>query len=240
MGAPAGRLSAFIEVPFTDGDRHLRPDGLIRVALGRRTWTALVEVEDRAARPDSRPDRVVPRPRAQVQVRCAADSLPPVDRYARCAPLPGTLAQGQIRCRRGFTTCRGARSVPRRCYSTLKRGSAIPIKRGSWLSSSATWSIRDRERLTLRIWDPAWVHVRDRARTATLHVQDKGAGEVADRFGWLVSFAAMHLSRELGTKVRQMVPSSAAPGPRQAPARGGIGNWPAAGGCRPRYGCRRP
>ena len=55
---------------------------------------------------------------------------------------------------------------------------------------------------------PAWVHVRDRARTATLHVQDKGAGEVADRFGWLVSFAAMHLSRELGTKVRQMVPSS--------------------------------
>ena len=45
MGAPAGRLSTFIEVPFTDGDKHLRPDGLIQVAFGRRNWTALVEVK---------------------------------------------------------------------------------------------------------------------------------------------------------------------------------------------------
>ena len=45
MGAPAGRLSAFIEVPFTDGEKQLRPDGLIQVAPGQRTWTALVEVK---------------------------------------------------------------------------------------------------------------------------------------------------------------------------------------------------
>jgi len=32
-----------------------------------------------------------------------------------------------------------------------------------------------------------------------------GAAEVTDRFGWLVSYAAMHLSRELVTKVRPMV-----------------------------------
>jgi hypothetical protein len=45
MGAPAGRLSTFIEVPFTDGDKHLRPDGVIQVASGQRAWTALVEVK---------------------------------------------------------------------------------------------------------------------------------------------------------------------------------------------------
>jgi hypothetical protein len=45
MGAPAGRLSAFIEVPFNDGDKKLRPDGLIQVVFGQRTWTALVEVK---------------------------------------------------------------------------------------------------------------------------------------------------------------------------------------------------
>jgi hypothetical protein len=45
MGAPAGRLSAFIEVPFRDGDKNLRPDGLIQVVFGQRTWTALVEVK---------------------------------------------------------------------------------------------------------------------------------------------------------------------------------------------------
>ena len=45
MGAPAGRLSTFIEVPFEDGDKKLRPDGLIQVVSGQRTWTALVEVK---------------------------------------------------------------------------------------------------------------------------------------------------------------------------------------------------
>jgi hypothetical protein len=52
---------------------------------------------------------------------------------------------------------------------------------------------------------PSWVHVRDHARTGTLHPNDKGAAEVAYRFGGLISFAAMRLSRELGTSVRPMV-----------------------------------
>ena len=59
MGAPTGRLSAFIEVPFDDGDKKLRPDGLIQVVSGHRTWTALVEVK--TGRHDlPRPDRVLP------------------------------------------------------------------------------------------------------------------------------------------------------------------------------------
>ena len=45
MGAPTGRLSAYIEVPFSDGDTKLRPDGLLQVVSGQRTWTALVEVK---------------------------------------------------------------------------------------------------------------------------------------------------------------------------------------------------
>ena len=52
---------------------------------------------------------------------------------------------------------------------------------------------------------PSWVHVRDHARTGTLHPHDKGAAEVADRFGGLISFAATRLTRELGTVVRPMV-----------------------------------
>jgi hypothetical protein len=54
----------------------------------------------------------------------------------------------------------------------------------------------------------SWVHVRDRARAGTLHPHDKAAAEVADKFGGLISFAALQLSRELGTGVRPMVPQS--------------------------------
>ncbi len=45
LGAPAGFVETYIEVPFMLGDKKLYPDGLIRVSRGQRTWTALVEVK---------------------------------------------------------------------------------------------------------------------------------------------------------------------------------------------------
>jgi len=46
LGAPKGRLQAFIEVPFELADgRSVRPDGLIKITRGKRSWTALVEVK---------------------------------------------------------------------------------------------------------------------------------------------------------------------------------------------------
>ena len=47
LGAPSGALECYVEVPFElPGDgRSVRPDGLIRVVRGQRTWTALVEVK---------------------------------------------------------------------------------------------------------------------------------------------------------------------------------------------------
>src|SRR6266700_4552761 len=45
LGAPAGAISAYIEVPFKLGDKQLRPDGVIRAVRGTKTWTALVEVK---------------------------------------------------------------------------------------------------------------------------------------------------------------------------------------------------
>jgi hypothetical protein len=45
LGAPAGNVETFIEVPFPLGDRRVIPDGLIRVSRGSRSWVALVEVK---------------------------------------------------------------------------------------------------------------------------------------------------------------------------------------------------
>lgn len=45
MGAPAGVLEAFIELPFQLGDKKVFPDGLIRVKRGSKIWTALIEVK---------------------------------------------------------------------------------------------------------------------------------------------------------------------------------------------------
>lgn len=45
LGAPAGHLETYIEVPFTRVDQTVIPDGLVRSTRGQRSWTALVEVK---------------------------------------------------------------------------------------------------------------------------------------------------------------------------------------------------
>ncbi len=40
LGAPAGRVETYVEVPFVLAERRLFPDGLIRVTRGSKAWTA--------------------------------------------------------------------------------------------------------------------------------------------------------------------------------------------------------
>ena len=45
LGAPAGKVETYCEVPFEIEDKTVRPDGLIRVTRGKRQWTILVEIK---------------------------------------------------------------------------------------------------------------------------------------------------------------------------------------------------
>jgi len=49
-------IETFIEVPFPKDGAKFRPDGLIRVTRGQRSWVALVEVK--AGRNDLSPEQV--------------------------------------------------------------------------------------------------------------------------------------------------------------------------------------
>ena len=56
LGAPAGRFESFIEVPFKVNGRSLRPDGIVAVTRGNKTWGALVEIKVGAAQLE--PDQI--------------------------------------------------------------------------------------------------------------------------------------------------------------------------------------
>jgi stress response protein SCP2 len=45
LGAPAGHVETFLEVPFAKGEGRVIPDGLLRVVRGQRRWTGLLEVK---------------------------------------------------------------------------------------------------------------------------------------------------------------------------------------------------
>jgi hypothetical protein len=203
MGAPAGRLSAFIEVPFTDGDKHLRPDGLIQVAFGRRNWTALVEVK--TGRHDLSPGQI----EAYLDLvrKHKFDALLTISHQLSATP-------GVHPCQAHLPKGRQAR-LYHLSWSQIRTQALLQHADKGVNDPDQAWILAEfiryleHPRSGAHDFDdmgPAWVHVRDRARTATLHVQDKGATEITNRFGWLLSYTAMHLSRELGTKVRPMVP----------------------------------
>ena len=42
---------AYIEVPFTSGEKKLRPDGVVQVRRGSALWTVLIEVKTGANEP---------------------------------------------------------------------------------------------------------------------------------------------------------------------------------------------
>lgn len=45
VGAPAGTIETYLEVPFPRGEGVVIPDGVIRIARGARMWTALLETK---------------------------------------------------------------------------------------------------------------------------------------------------------------------------------------------------
>jgi hypothetical protein len=198
LGAPAGRLSAFIEVPFTLGDRHLRPDGQIEVGLGQKTWTALVEVK--TGRNALRAD----------QIESYLD-LARKQKYNAVLTISNQLV-----------TTPGGHPVKVPGAKTL----SVALHHVSWsqirteaLMEQGNKSVTDPDQAWILAefirylehprsgaidfddMGPSWVKVREGTRTETLHPQDKSVAEVADRFGHLISFAAMQLSRKLGVDV---------------------------------------
>jgi hypothetical protein len=205
MGAPAGRLSTFIEVPFEDGDKKLRPDGLIQVVSGQRTWTALVEVK--TGRHDLIPGQI--ESYMDVARRRKFDALLTISNQVVAVPgvhpvkLPKARAQ--------------AAKLYHLSWSQIRTEALVEQANRSVSDPDQAWILAEFIRylehsrsgaLDFDDMGPSWVHVRDRARAGTLHPQDKAVAEVADKFGGLISFAALQLSRELGTGVRPMVPQA--------------------------------
>jgi hypothetical protein len=205
MGAPAGRLSTFIEVPFEHGDRKLRPDGLIRVVSGQRTWTALVEIK--TGRHDLIPGQI--ESYLDVARKQKFDALLTISNQLVAVPgthpvkLPRLKAQAARLCHLSWSQIRTEALVEQANKSVSDPDQA-------WILAEFIRYLEHPRSGTIDFDDmgPSWVHVRDRARAGTLHPQDKGAAEVTDKFGGLISFVALQLSRKLAAPARPLVPQA--------------------------------
>ncbi len=203
VNAPAGNVRTYIEVPIkTDLGIGHRPDGAIIVTKGSTTWIAFVEVKTGVRELDAKQiegyldlareqgfDAVIS---ISNQMTTALDPYPlPIDR-------------------------RKTRSVSLHHWSwveVLSEAVAQKEVRGvsdadqAWILGELIAYLEHPQSGAMQFQDmgPNWVSVRDGAREGTLSASDGRVGDVVTRWDQFMQYLSLHLGRDLGLSVKQML-----------------------------------
>lgn len=202
MGAPAGALETYIEVPFLLGEKKVFPDGLIRVRRGAKTWTALVEVKTGA----NELQREQLENYLDVAREHRFDALLTISN--EISPSAGThptvvdkrkIKNVQLH-HLSWTEVLAA-AVMQKEY----RGVADPDQ--AWILGELIRYLEHPKSGAVEFTDmgPSWVPVRDAVSSGTLRKTDKDAAQVAARFDALLRYATLKLGQRLGADVTQVL-----------------------------------
>ena len=199
LGAPAGTIATYIEVPFEHEGAQVRPDGLIRVKRGQKTWTALVEVKT------GRNDLQAAQLEAYLDVakNQGYDALVTISNELVTTPGEHPTALDKKKLKKV--------DLHHLSWSQIHTEAVIERVNRSVADPDQAWILAELIRYLEHPRSGAvdfddmgrnWVAVRDGAVDRTLRPTDPGAADVVGRFGQLIAFAGMRLSRQLGVDVR--------------------------------------
>jgi len=204
LGAPAGRIEAFIEVPFKFNDISLRPDGIVSVTRGSTTWSALIEGKT-----------------AQNTIEGKQ-----LDLYIDLARELGFDSVITISNQFASSSSAYPIEVDRRRLRkvTLHHWSWVDVLTEAVVQKDYR-GVADRDQayilgelirylsdprsgvMGFASMGPSWTAIRDGARAGTLRMADKEVAAVAARWDDLMRYVALDLTRELGRDVRQVLGS---------------------------------
>jgi hypothetical protein len=198
LGAPAGTLQAFIEVPFLLNDARIYPDGLIRVSRGSKTWTALVEVK--TGTNELEPNQLenyldVAKEQGFDALVTISNQIPPV-----AGQHPTNLDKRKLK-KVALHHLSWSQVLSEAVMQKEHRGVADPDQ--AWILGELIRYLEHPRSGALEFDDMggSWVPVREAVAAGTLRANDKPALEVASRFDALLRFASLKLGRHLGTEV---------------------------------------
>ena len=200
LGAPAGVIETFIEVPLVTADgRTVRPDGLIRITRGQKSWTALVEVKTG--------NNDLGREQVETYLDIARDHafdavLTISNQIATAVSVhPVDVDKRKIR-KVALHHISWAEIVSATVLQRVHRGLADPEQ--AWILAELIRYLEHPRSGALDFTDMggAFVAVREAVIAGTLRSSDKGTAEVVSRWDQLLRFAALRLERDLGSGVQ--------------------------------------
>jgi hypothetical protein len=204
LGAHAGAITTFIEVPFILGDKRVYPDGLIRVQRGSKSWTALVEVK--TGNNDLAAEQIenyldVAREQGFDAVITISNEI------AAMAGQHPTKVDKRKTKKVALHHLSWSHVLSEAVVQKEHRGVADPDQ--AWILGELIRYLEHPRSGALEFDDmgPAWVPVREAVAAGTLRQADKTAPEVAARFDALLRFCSLQLGRRLGDEVTMSISS---------------------------------
>lgn len=198
VGAPAGAVETFIEVPFELGERVLYPDGLIRVTRGKTQWTALVEVK--TGTNDLGADQLesyldIARQEGFDAVLTISNEIPAI-----AGVHPTKVDKRKLR-KVGLHHLSWSRILVEAVMQKEHRGVADPDQ--GWILGELIRYLEHPKSGALQFSDmgESWVAVRRAVSAGTLRPSDKGVSDIVARWDALLRFASLQLGRDLGQEV---------------------------------------
>ena len=199
LGAPAGLITTYIEVPFTLGEHRCYPDGLIQTARGSQAWTALLEVKTGTAELE----------RTQIEnyldIAREQGFNAVVTISNQITPAPGvhpvTVDKRKLKSV-NLHHLSWAEIVTIAVRQRVHHGVSDPDQ--AWILSELIRYLEHPKSGALDFSDmgATWVTIREAVAAGTLRTTDKGLAEVVSRWEQLLRFAALRLGRELGAEVQ--------------------------------------
>ncbi|WP_202869023.1 hypothetical protein [Kribbella antibiotica] len=198
LGAPAGQLETYIEVPFQLGERRLYPDGLLRARRGQKEWTALVEVKTGVNELTTEQLEAyldIAREQEFDAVVTVSNEIPAI------AGLHPTKVDKRKLKRVALHHWSWSMVLAEAVLQKEHRGVADPDQ--AWILGELIRYLEHPRSGALQFDDmgSSWVTTREAVAAGTLRVGDKCAPEVAARFDALLRYVSLQLGRKLGDDV---------------------------------------
>ena len=199
VGAPAGRITTFTEVPLKDADgKTLRPDGAITVERGKTSWRCLVEVKTGNA--PLKPEQVSNY--LDLAREHEFDAVLTISNQISGGPddVPVTVDRRKLR-RVDLRHLSWWRILTEAVMQHQHRGIKDPDQ--AWILGELIAYLEHEKSGAIGFEDMGqnWVKVRNSARDGTIRVADPGVRDVVDRWEQFIEYLCLGLSQDLGVQV---------------------------------------
>src|SRR5215213_3042756 len=199
IGAPAGRISTFTEVPLEDSEGKVwRPDGAIAVERGKTAWKCLVEVKTNNVPLNS--DQISTY--LDLAKEHGFDAVLTISNQISSSPedVPVSVDRRKLR-KVDLRHLSWWRILTEAVMQHQPRGIRDPDQ--AWILGELIAYLEHERSGAIGFEDMGqnWVQVRNAARDGTIRASDDGVRDVVDRWEQFVEYLCLGLSQDLGVEV---------------------------------------